>query len=253
MFRKTLAPALSALMLALPAQALDLSAMSEAERTAFRAEVRAYLLENPEVLQEAIEVLNKRYEEDARAEAKEDSDLVRVNAAELFEDDHSWVGGNPDGDVTIVEFVDYRCGYCRKASDEVAKLIKSDSNIRLILKEFPILSEDSSQSARFAIAALHVGGKDAYKAAHDRLMTLRGHASDENLSRLAEDLGLDAKAVLAAMNTPRVDEILEENYALAQRLRISGTPTFVVGDQMLRGYVPLEGMQQIVAKVREAG
>ncbi|GAA0286482.1 DsbA family protein [Rhodovulum strictum] len=242
------AAALLSLGLALPAQAFDMAAMSEAERELFRAEVRSYLLENPEVLMEAISVLEQRQ---AEAQTANDETLVQVNASEIFEDGHSWVGGNPEGDVTLVEFVDYRCGYCRKAHDEVAELVASDGNIRLIMKEFPILGEQSVLSARFAVATLQIAGPDAYEKAHDALITFRGNVTEDSLKDLAATLGIDGAAILARMTAPEVDAVLASNQSLAQRMQISGTPTFIVGPQMLRGYMPLDGMRRIVSEIRE--
>jgi protein-disulfide isomerase len=229
----------------LPARAEE---MTDAERQAFRAEVRAYLLEHPEVLTEAIAVLEERQ---AAAEAARDAQALADNADVIFKDGHSWVGGNPDGDITIVEFIDYRCGYCRKASAEVEELIASDGNIRFVVKEFPILGEASDVSARFAIATLQVAGPEAYKSAHDALITLRGDPTKPALERLANDLDLDATAILARMSAPEVTEVIQSNHALAQVLDISGTPTFVIGGTMLRGYVPLDGMREVVADERK--
>ncbi|TCM84716.1 DsbA family protein [Rhodovulum steppense] len=242
------AAALLSLGLALPAQAFDLAAMSEAERELFRAEVRSYLMENPEVLMEAIGVLEQRQ---AEAQTANDEALVRVNAAEIFEDGHSWVGGNPEGDITLVEFVDYRCGYCRRAHDDVAELVSSDGNIRLVMKEFPILGDQSVLSARFAVATLQIAGPDAYEKAHDALITFRGNVTEDSLKDLAATLGIDGAAILARMTAPEVDAVLAANQSLAQRMQISGTPTFIVGPQMLRGYMPLDGMRRIVSEIRE--
>jgi protein-disulfide isomerase len=240
---------LPALLLAFapPAPAADLVAMSDAEREAFRAEVRAYLLEHPEVIAEAIDVLNQH---EAAAAAEADLALVQAHAEDLFNDPASWVGGNPEGDITVVEFTDYRCGYCRKAHDEVAELVRSDGNIRFIVKEFPILGEASLTSARFAIAARQVGGDAAYKSAHDALITLRGEPTPHALGRLAVDLGLDAAEVLAAMDSPDVSAVIAANHDLGIRMQINGTPTFVIDGTMVRGYVPLEGMRQIVEQQR---
>ena len=116
-----IAPLLAA-TLALPAAALDLDEMSEAERAQFRAEVRAYLLDNPEVIMEAVELLQNR---EAQQQAQADLALVSDNAAEIFDDGYSWVGGNPDGDIVLVEFLDYRCGYCKRAHSEVAQLLET--------------------------------------------------------------------------------------------------------------------------------
>lgn len=245
----TLATALSA-SLALPAAALDLGSMTEDERAAFRAEVRAYLLENPEVLMEAIGVLEARQQEE---QAAGDIALVRSNATDLFEDETSWVGGNLDGDVTIVEFVDYRCGYCRKAFPEVSQLVTDDGNIRMILKEFPILGEQSVASSRVALATRMAHGDDAYKKMHDILMSFGGEINELSVLALASDAGLEGEPILEKMDSPEVDAIIAKNHALAQRLQISGTPTFVVGDQMLRGYLPYDGMQQVVEAARQGG
>ncbi|MDX2485650.1 MAG: DsbA family protein [Pseudodonghicola sp.] len=244
------APALTALaLLAGPAQALDLTQMNDAERTAFRAEVRSYLMDNPEVILESVQLLEQRQ---ASAEAKADFDMVADNADAIFNDGFSWVGGNPDGDITLVEFMDYRCGYCRKAVPEVQQLLEQDGNIRFIIKEFPILGEASLISSRFAVATKQVAGDDAYEQAHTALLDLQGDLSDVVLRRLAEGLGLDADAILARMDSDEVTDELSKTRDLAQKLRISGTPTFVLQDEMLRGYLPVDQMTAIVAEKRAA-
>lgn len=235
--------ALSCLM-AMPAAA----DMSAEERAAFRDEIRAYLLDNPEVLIEAMDVLQSRQD---RQSADRDLAMLRDNADIIYNDPNSWVGGNLNGDITIVEFVDYRCSYCRKAHDEVAELVASDGNIRFVLKEFPILGEASLISSRFAIAVRALYGDDAYKSAHDKLITLRGDPTPETLARLASDLGHDPAAVAAQMEKPEVMEIIRANHDLAGLMEINGTPTFVIDQTMVRGYVPLEGMRQIVQGQRE--
>ena len=229
-----------------PAPRFDMSDLSEADTEALRGAIRAYLLDNPEVIFEAVEVAEARQ---AQAQEAQDDTLVQVNAEAIFDDGFSWVGGNPEGDFTVVEFVDYRCGYCRRAHDDVAKLIEADGNIRLIVKEFPILGQDSMVSSQFAIAVKQLGGPEAYKAAHDALITMRG-VSEVTLSRLATTLGLDATQVLAHMATPEVMEEIQQTRALAQRLQITGTPTFVMQDELIRGYVPFDAMEQIVAELR---
>ena len=234
--------------LASPALAFDPSAMSADEKAAFGDAVRAYLLENPEVLTEAIEVLKDRQ---AAAEATQDVELVKANADDLFADTASYVGGNPEGDITVVEFIDYRCGYCKKAHAEVMDLVNGDGNIRYIVKEFPILSEESATAARFAIATLQVAGPDAYARVNAGFYeSFRGEVTPDTLSAFAADLGLDPAPILARMEAPEVTKVIEDNHALAQRMQISGTPTFVMGDQMVRGYIPLAHMQQVVAEER---
>ncbi|WP_319544794.1 DsbA family protein [Ruegeria conchae] len=242
------APALLGLsLITSPAQALDLNAMSDAERAEFGAQVREYLLANPEVIIEAINILEER---NAAAEANADKELVAANAEDLFNDGYSWVGGNPDGDITLVEFMDYRCGYCRRAMPEVATLLAEDGNIRLVIKELPILGDASVVSSRFAIATKQVAGDDAYKQVHDALLAFSGEPSEVTLRRISDGLGLDSDAIIAAMDSEEVTEEIAKTRALAQKLRISGTPSFVLGTEMLRGYLPADQMLQIANGVR---
>lgn len=232
---------------ALPAQALELETMTDVERGLLRAEIRAYLLENPEIIMEAVAVLEQR---EQAAKKEEDRDLIQVNAEALFNDGYSWTGGNPEGDITLVEFMDYRCGYCRRAYDEVEQLIETDGNIRFVLKEFPILGEESELSARFAIATQQLAGDEAYKSVHDSLMTFTGQVNDASLKRIGDSYGLDTQSILDHMSSDKVTSVITENRKLASRMKISGTPSFVMGDQMLRGYLPLAGMMEMADQIR---
>lgn len=224
--------------------------LTDAERTDFRAEVRAYLLENPEVLMEAIAVLESRQ---AEAETTRDERLATLNADALVNDGFSYQGGNLDGDITIVEFIDYRCSFCRRAHPEVAELISSDGNIRIITKEFPILGEQSVLASQFAVATKIVAGDAAYKQVSDALMNLRSDVTPASLSSLASAFDLDTDAIFAEMESPAVQQVLANNRALGERMQISGTPTFVFGDQMVRGYVDLTQMRAIVEAERADG
>lgn len=227
-----------------------LAEMTADERDALRDEIRAYLLENPGVLVEAMDVLQER---ETAAAVERDALLVQTRASDIFASPSDWVGGNLQGDITLVEFMDYRCSYCRKAHEEVKELVESDGNIRYVIKEFPILGEASLVSSQFAIAVRLLHGDDAYKAAHNALITLRGEPTAEALGRLAADLGHDPAPILEKMGTDEVIAIISANHALADGMEISGTPTFVLKDQMLRGYVPLEEMRNIVAEARKEG
>ena len=238
---------LGSTLLAMPAMAFDISSMSDSEKEDFGKAVREYLMANPEVLVESIGVLEERQ---AVQSADNDRKLVATNKDAIFEDGHSWVGGNPDGDITVVEFLDYRCGYCRQFNDQVHALVEKDANVRLILKEYPILGQDSEISARFAVAVKQIGGDEVYMKAHDALMALRGPASLEALGKIAGDIGVDADEVINLMNTESVTEVLRSNRQLGERMAIQGTPTFIVGEEMLRG-VPQTGLEAVVKKVRE--
>ena len=243
---------LPALMLALiltmtSSGAQNLAPLGDEDRTLLREEIRSYLLENPELLLEVMQLLEDR---EAAAQAVADKQLVSTLSEEIFQDGQSWEGGNAEGDITLVEFVDYRCGYCRRAHGEVAELIESDGDIRIIVKEFPILGQASLLSSRFAIAVRLEAGNDAYKRAHDALISMRPEPNDASLRNLASTLGLDADAVMTRMDDPQIIAELRANRALAEKLSIQGTPTFIIQDEVLRGYVPLAQMQEIVANQR---
>ncbi|WP_417257490.1 DsbA family protein [Celeribacter sp.] len=244
--------ALLATTTAFGAHALDLTNMSDAERAAFGAEIRAYLLENPEVLMEAVDVYNQRQQ--AAQEAGE-ADLIAAHAADLYEAEGDLVYGNPDADLIFVEFSDYRCGYCKKAYPDVKALLEKDGNIKLIVKEFPILGEESVLAARFALAVRAVSGEEAYHAIHDALMTARSNVTEGSLKRMVNDLDqdVDVDAVMAALDSDEVNTILGRNQQLGQIFQISGTPTFVMGGQLVRGYVPFDAMTEIVAELRDKG
>lgn len=245
---KTLKIAAMVSAMALPAAALDLTAMTDEERGNFREEVRAYLLENPEVIMEAVDILRAR--EAAAAEAAAEAQVAASQAA-IYDSPGDWVGGNPDGDVTIVEFMDYRCGFCKRSFPVVRDLVEADGNIRLIVKEFPILGPQSELASRFAIATLLEMGEETYETVHTALMTLRGEITPQTLGRIADDAGFDPAQVLDVMNTTAVEEIITTNRALANELQITGTPTFIMGGELVRGAVPREEMELIIESARQ--
>lgn len=238
--------ALLALSAAPAAAQTDIGNLSPEERSAFRAEVRAYLLEHPEVLFEAIQILEQRRSEANRAN---DADLVSENSDDLFADGFSYVGGNPDGDVTLVEFIDYRCGYCKKAHSEVKQVLEQDGNIRYIVKEFPILGPDSVSAGRMALAALKLD-PSKYAELNDQLMSYDGTLNEQAAYRIARDVGYDISALKEAANAPEIEEQVKQTYELADRLGIQGTPGFVIGDQLVRGYVPGEELLAAVEAAR---
>ncbi|MEM7176255.1 MAG: DsbA family protein [Pseudomonadota bacterium] len=223
------------------------SALDVAERQQLRDEVRAYLLENPEVIMEALQVLEERRELQAK---QSDLDTLATNQAAIYDDGHSFVAGNPEGDVTIVEFSDYRCGYCKKAHPEITKLLKSDPNIRLIVKEFPILGPDSIAAGRMALAALAVDPKK-FNELHEALIAYPGSLTEEVAYRIAENAGYAAETLKEAAESDETSRKLEENYRLAQELGLRGTPSFIIGDEVIRGYVPAEDMEIIISETRD--
>lgn len=221
--------------------------LSAEDRAALREEFRAFLLDEPEILMEALAVLEQRQ---VVAQAMQDADIINAASQMIFDDGFSHVGGNPEGDVTIVEFIDYRCGYCRKAFPEVNDLVDTDGNIRIIYKEFPILGEESLLAGRFAVASQLALGEEAYGKLHDALMTMRGNVTEKSLKNQAERLGLDGDAIWAEMENPEIEMRLGATQMLASQLGLNGTPSFIIGDQIVRGYEPLASMAERVETAR---
>lgn len=221
--------------------------LDPAVRAMLHTEIRSYLLANPEILNEMVDLLEARRQAEAAAA---DRAMVATNATAIFDDGFSFVGGNPDGSVTIVEFLDYQCGYCRRAHPDITRLIDVDGDLRWIVKELPILGPGSELAARAAIATLQAAGPDAYLDLNHRLMGLQGPIDDTVLDRVLGEAGLDTAAIRAGMGTDEVTRRLQATRDLAGGLAISGTPTFVIGDRMLRGAVPLASMAELIERVR---
>lgn len=207
--------------------------------------VRNYLLENPEVILEAVEGL-KNKEEGQRLVKMRDS--AKTHKAALYEEPNPLVGGNPNGDVTIVEFFDYRCPYCHKVKKTVSDLLKQDGNIKLILKEFPILSPESEMAAQVAIASAAQG---KYWDVHMAFMGAED-LSAERIFVLAKEAGVDIPRLKADLNDPKITKRLAETQALARSLGIDATPTFFIGDEPSTGALTLEELKKAVAAARKA-
>ncbi|MEL7215683.1 MAG: DsbA family protein [Pseudomonadota bacterium] len=217
------------------------------ERAAFEQVIRDYLIENPEVLVEAFSVLEERQ---MLAEAQADFDRVRANADALWNDPESWVGGNLEGEITIVEFVDYKCGFCKRAKPEVDALVAANADVRIIRKEFPILGPESVLASRAALAVLRTEGPDAYASLSDQLMSFTGTVTESVLRRFAERAGADPDAMFAQMDSVEISRQIQSNRALAQRLGITGTPSFIFGERLVRGFLPQAQMEQTLELIR---
>jgi protein-disulfide isomerase len=241
---RIVAVALAALAATAP-QAQE-TAFTPAQREALDARIRGYLLENPEVLLEAFDILEQRRQ---AAQADNDAELVAMHADRLFQDPMSPVLGNPDGDVTVVKFSDYRCGYCKAAAPMIAELIGSDPGVRVVIKEFPILGEASVMAGRVALAAA-MQGPDVYARLHEALLAHQGQLDDGTTLQVAERAGVDMTALRAAMEESSIADEIRNTYALARELGIEGTPSFVIGDRIVRGMMPLDGMRALVAEAR---
>ncbi len=217
------------------------------DREVLRGEIRSYLLENPEILVEMFAILEARQKEEA---SKGDLKLVSENLDAIFDDGFSYVGGNPEASFTIVEFLDYQCTYCRRAHPQIRQLVENDEDIRLIIKEFPILGPNSELASRAAVATLIEAGGDTYHQLNDIMMSTPGPVTEENLDSLLIEAGLEPEDIRGTMNTQEVTDRLTSTRMLAERLAISGTPTFVFEDRMVRGYMPFEQMEALVEEIR---
>ena len=227
--------------------ALDLSKMSVSERALLQEEIRLYILENPEIIMEAFEVLRKK---EQQAAMQSDFELVKKHRKAIFEDGFSFIGGNRNGDITLVEFVDYRCGYCKKAHKEVEKLLSNDGNIRFVIKEFPILGDESLELSKFALAVKIVHGDKIYKIVHDILIKMKAPPSKKAFNQITNTLKLDTNLIENAMDSNEVNGMIAYTRTLAERLKISGTPTFILNDELIRGYLPFDALINIVENKR---
>lgn len=234
----------------LGAAAVAAAVMSPAAADDFTREeieqiVRDYIMEHPEVILEAVQAMQARQEAEEAAQAA-------ANLAQLRDDiiagPSTMVAGNPEGDVTLVEFFDYRCGYCRRVAPDVMTLIEEDSGIRLAMMEFPILGEESMVAARAALAA---DKQDMYWEMHLELLNFRGTYDADSIRAIAADLGMNPDRLIADMASPDVDAMINRNYELAQALGINGTPAFIVGQTIVPGAISLQALQDLIEQARE--
>jgi len=203
------------------------------------------ILENPQIVLDAVAILRQRETEAAAAQTAS----VLFDQRQLLErDPNAPVLGNPDGDVTIVEFFDYNCPYCRRVAPELEALMAADPNIRIVMREWPILGAGSVVASRVALAARKQG---KYAEFHAAMMVIRGRAEEASAMKVARDLGLDIKQLKADMQAANIDEHLATTTALAAQLNFNGTPSFVIGDAMVPGFIDLEQLTSLVAQARE--
>jgi len=210
--------------------------------------VREYLLANPEILNEMIAELQKREE---AASAKQAKDGIASNRDAIYNDGYSYVAGNPNGDVTLVEFFDYHCGYCKKVRPEVVQLLKDDTGVRLVLKEFPILGKVSEEAARAAIASLNQGS-DHYWNFHQAMLA-EDSLDSAAIYEIAANQGLDVERLKKDMADPSVQQKIDRNRDLAKSLGIDGTPAFIMGDKLAPGAMSLEDMKAMIEAQRSGG
>jgi protein-disulfide isomerase len=223
---------------------------NDQQRQAIGEIVKDYLLKNPEVLTEVIAELEKRQ---AEAQRVAQSGALKETRQTLLNAPHSYVAGNPSGDVTLVEFFDYNCGYCKKALADVQTLVKADPKLRVVLKDFPVLGPDSVEASRVALAARKQLQGDKLFDFHMKVMETRGRVNGERAMAVAKEMGLDIARLQKDMEGTDVRAALQENMGLGDKLGLSGTPAFIIGDEVIPGAVGIEPLKQVVANVRQCG
>lgn len=229
----------------LPAQAET----SAEEKREIERIVRDYILTHPEVIEKALVALEAQRREAAQAEQ---SAAVAELKDQIFDSPHQAVVGNPQGDVTLVEFFDYNCGYCRRALTDALALMEANPDLRIVMKEFPILSEGSMEAARISVAVSEIA-PDKYLEFHRDMFTRPGEANRQKALDIARDLGLDTGALEQAAAKPEVDEGIAEVRSLAIALGVNGTPSYVVGGETVFGAVGFDQLQEKVAEARKCG
>lgn len=236
--------AIAASLAAVPAVALD-----DSQKKEMGAFIREYLIQNPEVM---IEVQNALEAKQQAQRTDQSTKAVATNKDEIFSSPNDIVLGNPKGDVTVVEFFDYNCGYCKRAMSDMDDILAKDKNIRFVLKEFPILGPDSLAAHKVA-DAVRILAPEKYPEFHRELLVGQEHASEATAISVATELGVDEAKIRKTMTDKPNDDIVRQAYQLANAIGITGTPTYVVGDEAVFGAVGLQQIEEKVGNVRSCG
>jgi protein-disulfide isomerase len=216
------------------------------DKAAVETIVRDYIVAHPEIIAEALQALEKKQ---AEAQAAEQKALIRHSSSILFDSARQVVLGNPKGDVTVVEFFDYNCGYCKRALPDMLALIEKDRNVRIVLKEFPVLGPGSTEAAKVAVAVGRAA-PDKYLDFHKRLLAARGQVDKAKAIEAAVAAGLSPAVLDKALADKEVDATIEEVYGLAGSLGLSGTPSYVIGEEVVPGAIGLSKLQARIAEAR---
>lgn len=206
--------------------------------------VEEYIRNRPEVIEQTLQALEKKREAEGQERVKA---AIVAKQDELVKDPASPVSGNPAGDVTVVEFFDYRCGFCKRVAGTVTELKKQDAKVRVVYKDFPILGDESVFAAKAALAARAQG---KHHALHEALLAAKTELTSAQVMKIASRVGLNTKKLALDMKSPELDAVIERNRALAKELGINGTPAFIVGKELLPGAIELDALKEVVARAR---
>jgi protein-disulfide isomerase len=245
---RLIVPALIAFALVGAPRVASAQSFTDTQRGDIETIVRNYLLAHPEVLEEAMAELSKRQ---AVADAAKHEATIATNADTIFNSPRGVVLGNKDGDVTFVEFFDYNCGYCKRAMADMLYLMKNDSRLKVVLKEFPVLSQGSVEAAQVAVAVrMQDPTGKKYLDFHQKLLGGRGPADKARALAVAKDVGLDMAKLEKDMASPETKATIAENFKLAEDMGMNGTPSYVIGKQVVIGAVGLDGLKEKISQAR---
>jgi protein-disulfide isomerase len=233
------------LMAAVQGRSAGAAEIPAAQREAIEGIIHDYLMKNPDVLIEALRNAEDTLNHEADAKATK---VLRDRASDIFNDPATPVGGNPKGDVTIVEFFDYRCPYCKQVLPALQALLKEDHQLRFVYKEFPVLGPASVVAAHAALAAQRQG---KYEAFHTAMMAAKGQITEDTVYKVAGSVGLDVDRLKQDMAAPEVEQELKTNLALAEELNIRGTPGFIIGNKIVPGALDLDALKNMIAEARK--
>ena len=237
----------AAALLLSPAREAQAQALTGPQRSEVESIIKEYLLKNPELIEDVMKELEKRQ---SAAESAKAQKTITDNAQILFNSPRQVTLGNPKGDVTMVEFFDYNCGYCKRAMGDMLELMKADPNLRVVLKEFPVLGEGSVQAAQVAIALnMQDKGGKKYLDFHQKLLNTRGGVDKAKAMAAAKDAGADMARLEKDMASPEIKTTLEETFRLAEPLGLNGTPSYVIGENVVIGAV---GLSELKGKINAA-
>lgn len=248
MLKPFLLAAAATLLGTLPVATASAEGFDDGQKAAIEQIVRDYILAHPEVVQEALVKMEEKRKADEEAARKA---AVSQIGDQLYNSKYQVVLGNPDAKIALVEFFDYNCGYCKRALDDTLALLQ-DSDVKIVLKEFPILGPGSVEAARVAIMVNEVA-PDRYLDFHKALLTGKGQADERRALSVAEELGLDVAAIKAGLKGDVVNQTLDEVYAMANKLGLSGTPTYVLADEVVFGAVGFDELKVKIDAVRACG
>ena len=221
---------------------------SEPQKEEIGKIIKEYLLKHPEVLQEAMQEFEKRQQ---LAEAEKAKSAIKTHAEAIFNSPRNVTLGNKEGDVTFVEFFDYNCGYCKRAMADMMELMKADPKLKIVLKEFPVLSAGSVEAAQVGVAVrMQDPTGKKYLDFHQKLLTGRGAADKARAMAAAKEAGLDMAKLEKDLSSAEVRNTLEENFKLAEAMGMNGTPSYVIGKQVVVGAVGVESLREKISNAR---